>query len=120
MKAKIVARPVSEWQSLIDSFTKASSQGKFNLLTLENVLQELQSKFGLVDSSKLDALCKNPVTSTAHILGLVGRKPNRMQLGISAYASTTIDRDTHQIWELGAGIGKSYIASLISLMLLSS
>jgi hypothetical protein len=89
------------------------------LLTLENVLQELEAKFGSVEKSKLDGLCKDPVAPIALILDHVGNKPNKMQLGISAYASATIVRDSRQIWELGAGIGKSFIASLIGLMLLS-
>ena len=78
MKPKIVAHPVSKWQGLLDTCTTGDALVKFNLLTLENVLQELDAKFGAVCSSKLDSLCKNPVSEIAHTLDNVNHKPNKI------------------------------------------
>ena len=43
-----------------------------------------------------------------------------MQWGVAAYATLTLDTSPQQIWELDAGSGKTWTASAVGLMLLST
>jgi hypothetical protein len=43
-----------------------------------------------------------------------------MQWGVAAYATSTLDSSPQQIWELDAGSGKTWTASAVGLMLLST
>ena len=48
LKPKLIGVPVSQWTSLIKKSAPVANQVAYNTLTLDQVLAELQTKFGPV------------------------------------------------------------------------